>query len=166
MSGTAIPQPKDDTIQVRRYCKRLLSFTDIFARGLERSATPMPGVKLQSLIRELIPIESSASPSQDKGKGRAVESMDEGKSERECLVSLTMSKFEGVFHGGSLAFVYDWIDDVHGDSDPEGPRESVDDWLTDQSYMDASEDPIELSCINSSGGTVKRNNHKSSLLVC
>jgi hypothetical protein len=103
----------------------------------------MPGVKLQSLIRDLIPIESSAGPSQDKGKGRAVDLMDEGKSERERSVSLTVSEFEGAFHGGDLAFVYDWIDDAHGDSSPEGPRESVDNWLTDRSYMDASEEPIE-----------------------
>jgi hypothetical protein len=104
----------------------------------------MPGVKLQSPIRELIPIGSSAGPSQDKGKGRAVNSMDEGKSESERSVSLTVSEFESAFHGGSLAFVYDWIDDSHGDSSPEGPRESVDDWLTNQSYMDANEDPLEL----------------------
>jgi hypothetical protein len=103
----------------------------------------MPGVGLQSPIRDLIPIESSAGPSQDKGKGRAVDQMDEGKSERERSVSLTVSKFEGVFHGGSSAFVYDWIDNTHGDSSPEGPRESVDDWLTNQSYMDANEDPAE-----------------------
>jgi hypothetical protein len=103
----------------------------------------MPGVKLQSPIRDLIPIESSAGPSQDKGKGRAVNLMDEGEPERERSVSLTMSEFEGVFHGGSSAFVYDWIDDAHGDSSPEGPRESVDDWLTDQSYMDTNEDPTE-----------------------
>jgi hypothetical protein len=103
----------------------------------------MPGVKLQSPIRELIPIGSSVGPSVDKGKGRAVELMDEGKPEREWLVSLTVSKFEGAFHGGSSAFVYDWIDDAHGDSSPEGPRESVDDWLTDQSYMDANEDSTE-----------------------
>jgi hypothetical protein len=103
----------------------------------------MPGVKLQSPIRDLIPIESSAGPSRDKGKGKAINLMDEEKSKKERLVSLTVSEFEGAFHGGSLAFVYDWIDDEHGDSSPEGPRESVDDWLTDQSYMDANEDPIE-----------------------
>jgi hypothetical protein len=78
----------------------------------------MPGVKLQSPIRDLIPIEPSAGPSQDKGKGRAVDQMDEGKSERERSVSLTASEFEGAFHGGSSAFVYDWIDDAHGDSSP------------------------------------------------
>jgi hypothetical protein len=44
---------------------------------------------------------------------------------------------------GVRPFVYDWIDDEHGDSDPEDPGESVEDWLTDRSYMDASEDPIE-----------------------
>jgi hypothetical protein len=103
----------------------------------------MPGVRLQSLIRDLVPIKSLTGLSQDKGKGRAVEAMDEGKSEREPLVSLTMSEYEGVFHGRDSCFVYDWIDDTHGDSSLEGPRESVDDWLTDQSYMDASEEPIE-----------------------
>jgi hypothetical protein len=104
---------------------------------------PMPVDRLQSPIKELIPIESSAGPSQDKGKGRAVEAMDEGKSEDGRVVSLTISEYESAFHRGSSAFVYDWIDDAHGDSDPEGPGESVDDWLTDKSYMDASEDPIE-----------------------
>jgi hypothetical protein len=103
----------------------------------------MPGVKLQSPIRDLIPIKLSVGPSQDKGKGRAVDAMDEGKSERERSVSLTVSEYKGVFHGGSSAFVYDWIDDAHGDSSPEDPWESVDDWLTDQSYMDASEEPIK-----------------------
>jgi hypothetical protein len=104
---------------------------------------PMPGVKLQSPIRDLIPIESSVGASQDKGKGRVIKAMDEGKSERGCSVSLTVSEYEGAFHGGSLAFVYDWIDNAHGDSSPEGPRESVDDWLTDQSYMDASKESIK-----------------------
>jgi hypothetical protein len=54
-----------------------------------------------------------------------------------------VSEYEGAFHGGSSAFVYDWIDNAHGNSSPEGPRESVDDWLTDQSYMDASKEPIK-----------------------
>jgi hypothetical protein len=103
----------------------------------------MPGVKLQSPIRDLIPIKLSSGPSQDKGKGRAIDLMDEGKSEREREVSLTVSEFEGAFHGGSLAFVYDWINDEHGDSSPEGPRESIDNWLTNQSCMDANEDPTK-----------------------
>jgi hypothetical protein len=103
----------------------------------------MPGVKLQSPIRDLIPIKSSAGPSQDKGKGRAIKAMDEGKSERGHLVSLTMSEYKGAFHGGSSAFVYDWIDDAHGDSSPEGPRESIDNWLTNQSCTDTNKEPIE-----------------------
>jgi hypothetical protein len=103
----------------------------------------MPGVKLQSPLRDLIPIKSSAGPSQDKGKGRAVKAMDEGKSERGRSVSLTVSEYEGAFHGGSSAFIYNRIDNAHGNSSPEGPRESVDDWLTDQSYMDANEEPIK-----------------------
>jgi hypothetical protein len=43
-----------------------------------------------------------------------------------------MSEYEGAFHGGNSYFVYDWIDDAHGNSSLEGPRES--DWLTNQSY--------------------------------
>jgi hypothetical protein len=138
-----MPQPKDNTIQVRRYCKRPLSSTDIFVRGSERSATPMLGVKLQSPIRDLIPIESSAGPSQDKGKGRAIEAMDKGRSERGRSTSLTVLEFEGVFHQGDACFMYDWIDDAHGDSDPEGPRESIEDWMTNWYYQDASEEPIK-----------------------
>jgi hypothetical protein len=103
----------------------------------------MPGVKLQSPIRDLIPIELSAGPSWDKGKGRAVDEMDEGRSERGCAGSLTVSEFEGAFHNGDACFVYNWIDDEHGDSDPEGPRESIEDWMTDQLYQDADEEPIE-----------------------
>jgi hypothetical protein len=107
----------------------------------------MPRVHLQSPIRDLIPIELLAGPSQDNGKGKAVEAMDEGKSERGRLVSLTISEYKGAFHGGDSYFIYDWIDDAHGDSSPEGPRESIDDWLTDKSYMDASKEPIEWSCL-------------------
>jgi hypothetical protein len=103
----------------------------------------MPGVKLQSLIRDLIPIELSAGPSQDKGKGRAIKATDEGESERGHSISLTMLEFEGAFHQGDACFVYDWIDDAHGDSDPEGPRESIEDWMTNRSYQDASEEPLE-----------------------
>jgi hypothetical protein len=108
-------------------------------RGSEPSVTPMPRVSLKSPIRDSIPIELLTGPSLDKGKGRAVDMMNEGKSERGRSVSLTVSKFEGVFHGGSSAFVYYWIDGAHGNSSPEGPRES--DWLTDKSYMDVNEEP-------------------------
>ena len=69
--------------------------------------------------------------------------MEEGKSERAHSVSVTVSEYEGAFHGGSLAFMYDWIDDVHGDSDLEGPREFIEDCMMDQSYQDAAEEPIE-----------------------
>ena len=115
------------------------------ARGSERSATPIPGFKLQSPIRDLIPIESSAGPSQDKGKGRAVDETEEGSSNKGRAGSLTVSefKFVGAFHQGDVCFVYNWIDDEHGDSEPEGPRESIEDWMTDQSYQDADEEPIE-----------------------
>ena len=116
--------------------------TNHHCRGSQHTATPIP--EIWSPLKDLIPIESLAGPSQDKGKGRAIEAMDEGKSERARSLSLTVSKYEGAFHGGSSAFVYDWIDDVHGDSSPEGPRESfVEDWMTDRSYQDAAEEPIE-----------------------
>ena len=69
--------------------------------------------------------------------------MDKGKLERARSVSVTISEYKGVFHGGSSAFMYNWIDDAHGDSNLEDPRESVEDWLTDLSYMDTSEEPIE-----------------------
>ena len=82
-------------------------------------------------LKDLIPIESLVGPSKDKGKGKVVEAMDKGKLERACSVSLSVSEYEGVFHGGSSAFVYIWIDDVHGDNNPEGPRESIEDWLMD-----------------------------------
>ena len=67
----------------------------------------MPGVRLQSPIRDLIPIKSLSSPSKDKGKGKAIKAMDKGKLERSRLVSVTISEYEGAFHGGSSAFVYD-----------------------------------------------------------
>ena len=96
------------------------------------------------MLKDLIPVDPPAGPSQDKGKGKAIEAMDEGQSEQAHSVSLTVSEFEGAFHGGSSAFVYDWIDDAHGDSSLEGPRESfVEDWMTDWSYQDAAEEPIK-----------------------
>jgi hypothetical protein len=78
----------------------------------------MPGVGYRSPIKELIPIESSAGPSQDKGKGReVVKAMDEGKSKKARSPSLTVSEYATAFHQGEdSAFVYKWIDDDHGDS--------------------------------------------------
>jgi hypothetical protein len=98
---------------------------------------PRPGM----LLKDLIPIKSSAGPSQDEGKGKEVDLMDKGKSERARSVSLTVSEFAGVFHQGKdSAFIYNWIDDNHGDS-----RSDLDiketEWLTDQLYFDASEEP-------------------------
>ena len=137
-----IPQSQDGTIQVMMMVFVAVLATNHHCRGSQRVATPIP--EIQSPLKDLIPIGSSAGPSQDKGKGRVIEAMDEGKSERARSVSLTISEYEGVFHGGSSAFVYDWIDDTHGDSSPEGPRESfVEDWMTDRSYQDAAEEPIE-----------------------
>jgi hypothetical protein len=103
----------------------------------------MPGIgwEPKSPLKDLIPIESSAGPSQDKGKGKAVKTMDKGKSERGQSVSLTISEFEGAFHGGSSCFVYNWINDEHSNSSPEGLKET--ECLTNQSYQDANEEPIE-----------------------
>jgi hypothetical protein len=48
----------------------------------------------------------------------------------------------GSFVPSDSAFVYDWIDDTHGDSwSDQGVKES--EWLTDQSYQDVSEEPIK-----------------------
>jgi hypothetical protein len=103
----------------------------------------MPGIRWEthSPLKELVPIELSAGLTKDKRKGKAIEAMDKGKSERGRLVSLTVSKYEGVFHQGDSRFVYDWIDDEHGSSSPKGLKET--EWLMDQSYHDASEEPIE-----------------------
>jgi hypothetical protein len=115
----------------------------VFSRESPCSATPMPGVVLQSPLGDLIPIESSAGPSQDKGKGRAVEAMNKGKSKRAQSVSLTVSEFTGAFHQGEdSAFIYDWINNEHGDSWLDWDMKETK-WLMDQSYMDASEEPIE-----------------------
>ena len=67
-------------------------------------------------------------------------------SERAHSVSMTVSKYEGAFHGGSLAFIYDWIDHAHGDSEPEDPRESIEDWMMDRSFQDTNEEPVEWFC--------------------
>jgi hypothetical protein len=86
----------------------------------------------------LVPIEAPIP--QDKGKGKeVVEAMDEGKSKKERSPSLTISEYVAAFHQGEdSAFVYNWIDDDHGDS-----RSDLDvketEWLTDQSYFDADE---------------------------
>jgi hypothetical protein len=103
----------------------------------------MPGIgwELKSPLKELVPIESLAGLSKDKGKGRAVEVMDKGKSEGEWSVSLTVSKYKGTFHNGDRCFIYNWIDDEHGSSSLEGLKEM--EWLTDQSYQDTCEEPIE-----------------------
>jgi hypothetical protein len=56
----------------------------VFARESTCSATPMLGItwELKSPIKELIPIESMAGPSREKGKGREHAEMDEGKPEK------------------------------------------------------------------------------------
>jgi hypothetical protein len=93
------------------------------------------------LLKDLIPIKPPAGPSQDKGKGKEVDPMDEGKSERERSVSLTASEFAGAFHQGEdSVFIYNWIDDGRSDSwSDQDIKES--EWLMDQLYFDASEEP-------------------------
>jgi hypothetical protein len=96
--------------------------------------TPCPGVGY------LVPIEAPVP--QDKGKGKEIiEAIDEGKSEKERSPSLTISEYALAFHQGEdSAFVYNWINDKHGNS-----RSDLDiketEWLTDQSYFDAEELP-------------------------
>jgi hypothetical protein len=91
----------------------------------------------------LVPIESEAGPSRDKGKSKEQVEMEEGKPEKAQYQSLTVSKYEGEFHSGEdSAFVYNWIDNEHGDSWLDHNMKELE-WLTDQSYMDASEEPIK-----------------------
>ena len=88
--------------------------------------------------KDLVPIESEAGLSQDKGKGKELVEMDKGKPERAQSPSLTVSEYLGVFHGGKdSAFVCNWIDNEHSDSfcDQE-VKDTM--WLTNQSYMDAN----------------------------
>jgi hypothetical protein len=117
----------------------------VFTRESTHLATPMLGVawELNSPLKELFPIESTAGPSHDKGKGREQVEMDEGKPEKAQSPSLTISEYEGVFHGGEdSTFVYDWINDKHGDSWSDRDVKETE-WLTDQSYQDMSEGPIK-----------------------
>jgi hypothetical protein len=107
------------------------------SRGSERVLTPRPGVGY------LVPIEAPVPQDKGKGKEEEVDTMDKGKSKRERLVSLTVSEPAGVFHQGKdSAFIYNWIDNEHGDS-----RSDLDikdcEWLTNRSYFDADEGPIE-----------------------
>jgi hypothetical protein len=117
----------------------------IFVRESTCSTAPMPGIawELKSPIEELILIESVAGPSRDKCKGKEPVEMDKGKPEKAQSQSLTISEFEGVFHGGEdSAFVYNWINDEHGDSWSDRDMKETE-WLMDQSYQDTSEEPIE-----------------------
>jgi hypothetical protein len=69
--------------------------------------------------------------------------MDEGKPERERPASLTISKFAGAFHQGEdSAFIYNWIDDEHRDSQLDLDFKECK-WLTDRLYFDADKGPIK-----------------------
>jgi hypothetical protein len=48
---------------------------------------------------------------------------------------------DSAFHNGDSCFMYDWINNEHGDSSPEGLKET--EWLTNQLYWDASKEPIK-----------------------
>jgi hypothetical protein len=87
-------------------------------RGKGHMSTPMPGIGWETCfpLKDLVPIESEVGPSQDKGKGKEQAEMDEGKPEKAQFPSLTVSEYEGVFHNGDSAFVYNWIVNNHGDS--------------------------------------------------
>ena len=92
----------------------------------------------RSPLKDLIPIEPEASPSQDKGKGKEKAEMDKGKPKRACSQSLTVSEHASAFHGGEdSCFAYSWIDNEHGDSfSNQDIKESK--WLTNRSFVDAS----------------------------
>jgi hypothetical protein len=104
-------------------------------RGTDRTVTPCPGVGY------LVPIEAPVP--QDKGKGReVVEAMDEGKSEKAWSPSLTVSEYATAFHQGEdSAFVYNWTDDDHGDSQSDLDVKETE-WLMDQLYFNAEELPL------------------------
>ena len=141
LSTDTISQPKDDPIQVCGWHGNLYWLLMIFVRGEERALTPLPGMvrETHSPLKSLIPIESKAGLSQNKGKGKGEAEMDKGKPEKARSPSLTISKYMSAFHHGEdSAFVYNWIDDNHGDSfSDQDVKESK--WLTDQSYMDAND---------------------------
>jgi hypothetical protein len=71
-------------------------------------STPMLGVtiKKRSPLKELVPTEAVAGPSHDKGKSREQAEMDKGAAEKARSLSLTVSKYVGVFHGGDSTFIY------------------------------------------------------------
>ena len=62
--------------------------------------------------------------------------MDEGKPKRAQSPSLTMSKYASAFHKGDSCFVYNWIDDKHGDSFSDQDIKETE-WLTDRSFVAA-----------------------------
>ena len=90
-----------------------------------------------------MPIEAPAPSKVDKGKGKeVVEAMDKGKSEKARSPSLTISEYATAFHQGEdNAFIYNWIDDEHGDSQSDIEDAKDMEWLTDWSYFDAEEVP-------------------------
>ena len=68
--------------------------------------------------------------------------MDKGKSEKARSPSLMVSEYATAFHQGEdSAFVYDWINDNHGDSQLDLDVKETE-WLMDQSYFDAEELPL------------------------
>ena len=101
----------------------------------------MPGIVWEphSPLKDLIPIKSEVGLSQDKGKGKEKAKMDKGKPKRVMSQSLTISKYTGAFRGGEdSCFAFSWIDDKHGDSfSNQDIKESK--WLTDRSFVDATE---------------------------
>jgi hypothetical protein len=88
-------------VHLSQYSVLVARQSALTVRESTRSATPMPGVnwELKSPLKELVPIESTAGPSHDKGNGREQAEMDEGKSERAWSISLTISKFPGATVG-------------------------------------------------------------------
>ena len=83
-----------------------------------------------------------ARPSREKDKSKEQAEMNGEKPKMAQSTSLTISEFEGAFHDGDRAFVYNWIDDEHGDSWLDQDVKDME-WLADQLYQDANEEPIE-----------------------
>jgi hypothetical protein len=123
----------------------VLVANNLHYRGSNCPATPMPGVSLEkrSPLKELILLNTIASPSKDKGKSREQVEMEEGKVEKAQSPSLTVSKYEGVFQNRDSTFIYNWIDNKMGDSWSDLDIKETE-WLTDQSYQDTNkEEPTE-----------------------
>jgi hypothetical protein len=108
---TQSPSPKMIPYRLDIREENFISVLTSILRGTERTPTPHPGVGY------LVPIEAPVPQDKGKGKEKEINVMDEGKADQERSLSLTISEYAMAFHQGEdSAFVYNWIDDKHGDS--------------------------------------------------